>query len=305
MRVIGIDLAWAEGNSAKAANETGLVALDPSGVVVDAGWAVGNQEVLEWVARLATPDTLLAVDAPLVVTNDQRQRLCERQVGQRYGRWKVSANSTNLRSPRLAGVRLLQSLQALHWKYDPGLAGPCTEGRWVCEVYPYTTLVGAQELGYDEQRPGYKRKPPHLRVADFRPQRAAVCDDLLQRMSRLQDADPPLDLASHSVTRQLFQKPSPTKDSEYKHREDLIDAALCAWTGALWLRHGPSRCQLLGADDEGTPRATIIAPARPEQRPVQTAPACLASPRRTALGLSCTQEGGTPGSAMVSLTPRL
>jgi hypothetical protein len=48
------------------------------------------------------------VDASLVVRNAGGQRRCETQVGQRYGYAKVSANSTNLASPRLAGVRLLR-----------------------------------------------------------------------------------------------------------------------------------------------------------------------------------------------------
>jgi hypothetical protein len=34
----------------------------------------------------------------------------------------------------------------------------------------------------------------------------------------------------------------------------------------LWMRHGLQRCQVLGSTDIGTPRATIIAPARPAQR---------------------------------------
>jgi predicted RNase H-like nuclease len=49
----------------------------------------------------------MAVDAPLVVRNESGQRPCETQVGQRYGRWRVSANTTNSHSPRLAGVRFL------------------------------------------------------------------------------------------------------------------------------------------------------------------------------------------------------
>jgi predicted RNase H-like nuclease len=58
-------------------------------------------------------------------------------------------------------------------------------------------------------------------------------------------ADLPLRLDSHPVTRQLVVEPSPLNDTAYKHREDLIDALLCAWTAALWSRHGhrtlPSR----------------------------------------------------------------
>jgi predicted RNase H-like nuclease len=81
-------------------------------------------------------------------------------------------------------------------------------------------------------------------------------------------ADPPLRLDSHPVTRQLAAEPSPLTDAAYKHREDLIDALLCAWTAALWSRHGTDRCQILSPPPKGAtePTATIIAPARPKQR---------------------------------------
>ena len=87
-------------------------------------------------------------------------------------------------------------------------------------------------------------------------------------MTRLADADPPLRLDSHPITGQLAAEPSPLNDAAYKHREDLIDALLCAWTAAVWTRHGTDRCQILGpsGSDTAEPAATIIAPARPEQR---------------------------------------
>jgi predicted RNase H-like nuclease len=69
----------------------------------------------------------------------------------------------------------------------------------------------------------------------------------------------------------LRDEPSPQGNREYKHREDLIDALLCAWTASLWLRHGFARCQVLGvsgAADEAA--ATIVAPARPEQRRIES-----------------------------------
>jgi predicted RNase H-like nuclease len=138
----------------------------------------------------------------------------------------------------------------------------------VSECYPYTTLVGAAELGYDRQRPRYKRRPPGLPAARWRPERAANCDTLIGRLARLASADPPLRLDTHPLTRRLAAEPSPVSDAAYKHREDLIDALLCAWTASRWARHGLHRCQVLGpAPCAGAgPAATIIAPARPEQR---------------------------------------
>jgi predicted RNase H-like nuclease len=203
-----------------------------------------------------------------VVTNAAGQRPCETQVGQRYGRWKVSASTTNTGSPRLAGVALRQQLEACGWTYSDGAAGPPADGRAVSECYPYTTLVGAHELGYDRERPRYKRKPPQTPAAQWRTERAATCDDLIARLGRLAAADPPLLFQSHAVSRELTDEPSPVTDTAYKHREDLIDALLCAWTAALWARHGLARCQVLGlATLPGSgDAATIIAPARPERR---------------------------------------
>jgi predicted RNase H-like nuclease len=267
VRALGVDLAWADG---AIPNETGVAALDPDGSIVAAGWTVGVQGALDWIERHAPADATVFVDAPLLVLNGAGQRLCETQVGRCYGRWSVSANSTHCASPRLAGVRLRERLEAAGWRYEDGTMGPARRGRTVSECYPYTTLVGAPELGYEVERPRYKRQPRRAPVATWRPRRAAACDELVGRIAGLRSADPPMDLRSHPVTAALLDEPSPIDDRTYKHREDLIDACLAAWTAALWWRHGTRRCQVLGAEDvladAREARATIIAPARPEQR---------------------------------------
>jgi predicted RNase H-like nuclease len=86
-------------------------------------------------------------------------------------------------------------------------------------------------------------------------------------MATLVDADPPLILNSHPETRDLLATSSPLEDRPYKHREDLLDAALCAWTASLWARWGTERCQVLGEQQvDSAKAATIIAPARQQQR---------------------------------------
>lgn len=268
-RYLGVDLAWREDRADLPANETGVVAIDSRGRVLDADWTHGVEETIAWAnATAGSCDAIMFVDAPLVIRNDAGQRLCETQVGQRYGRWKVSANTTNTRSPRQAGVRFLRIAEQADWRYSDGGHGPETDGWIVSETYPYTTLVGAWEFGYDTERPRYKRKPPRFPVRQWRIERAANCDILINRLNQLAVADPPLLLESCPVTGRLAQEQSPVDDSAYKHREDLIDALLCAWTASLWARHGLDRCQVLGlsALPASNPIATIIAPARPEQR---------------------------------------
>lgn len=268
-RFLGVDLAWGEGGPGRPANETGVVAIDADGRVLDAGWRRGVEATSVWAAEIAGDEpALMFVDAPLVVANPTGQRLCDTQVGQRYGRWRVSANTVNAASRSLAGVALRRRLENSGWRCSDGSEGPPGDAQTFSECYPYTTLVGAAELGYDTERPRYKRKPVRLPAASWRPARAAACDELIKRLDALTTADPPLNLRSHPVTRKLLEEPSPLNDKDYKHREDLIDAALCAWTAALWARHGTARCQVLGLPtlDAAVPAATIIAPARPGQR---------------------------------------
>jgi predicted RNase H-like nuclease len=271
MNFLGVDLAWDAGSRAKTPGDTGVVALDASGRIVDATWTVGVADTVAWVGRQADADALMFVDAPLVVLNDAGQRPCERQVGQRYGRWKVAANSTNLGSKSLAGVRLLEAVEAAGWRYSSGAAGPPVSGRVVSECYPYTTIVGAPALGYVSARPTYKRRPRAVLTADWPHVRGQVCDELIRRVAALSTFKPPIDLRSHPETRRLIDEPSPKAGAAYKRREDLLDAAICAWTAAYWHRHGFMACQVLGLDagseDEQAP--TIIAPARNEQRRVE------------------------------------
>lgn len=270
---LGVDLAWGLGTERRAANETGLAALDEHGNVLDAGWARGVDAVTEWVVEHLGPRTLIGVDASLVVTNPTGIREAERQVGQRYGRWKVAANPTNLASAASAGARLLDRLTALGVGYVSDTAGMHARTTPVLfECYPYTTLVGVEELGYDDERPRYKRLDTRIAPATARARRAEAFDDLVRRL-RETPLDPPLALDSHPLTAALAD-PSVLHGPTHKHREDLLDGVLCAWTAAFWDRHGDQRVQVLGGDtglpsdpvDEAGRKPVVVAPARESQR---------------------------------------
>jgi predicted RNase H-like nuclease len=104
----GVDLAW---NEAKP-KETGLVVLDESGRVRAADWRLGIAAAADWIEEHAEDETLVFIDAPLVVTNPAgTQRTCEWHVGKCYGSAKVSANSTHIEKERLGGVTLRKELE--------------------------------------------------------------------------------------------------------------------------------------------------------------------------------------------------
>ncbi|WP_439691154.1 DUF429 domain-containing protein [Curtobacterium sp. SP.BCo] len=270
---LGVDLAWGLGSERKPANETGLVAMDADGTIVDAGWARGVDAVTDWIVAHLGPRSLVAVDASLVVTNPTGIREAERQVGQRYGRWKVAANPTNLASAASAGARLLDRLTDLGVGYVSSTAAMRERtGPVAFECYPYTTLVGVEELGYDDERPRYKRLDLRVPAAVARQRRAEAFDELVRRI-RETPLDPPLHLDSHALTAELAVL-SGIHGPTHKHREDLLDGALCAWTAAFWERHGDQRVQILGGDpslpsdpvDTAGRRPAVVAPARPSQR---------------------------------------
>jgi hypothetical protein len=90
MRFLGIDLAWGEGSEVKPAHDSGVVALDQSGEVADAGWTSGLAPTQAWIEEFAQADTLLFIDAPLIVNNPS---------GSACARRKLAAATDGGRSP--------------------------------------------------------------------------------------------------------------------------------------------------------------------------------------------------------------
>jgi predicted RNase H-like nuclease len=261
MRILGIDLAWGASRGHKLANETGVVAIEDDGRIVDAGWQRGIENVIAWMNEHGSGDVWGMIDAPLVIPNAEGQRLCENEVGRCYGANKVSANSTNRGSLCKEGEQLCEQLKAHGWHYNDGRLGPKTNGRILYEVYPYTFLVGVEELEYKE-RPVYKRKPKGMKSGEFYRKRARTFSELVQKLNDLKFNEVGIDLSSNKQTNELFDMSEALKKSDYKHKEDLLDAVICAWTGLLWLKFGTKRCQVLGSNDT----ATIIGPMNGAQR---------------------------------------
>jgi hypothetical protein len=116
-RFLGVDLAWGEGKGDRVPNETGYAVLDEAGQILEAGWTRGVEETADWLLSAATPGSVTAIDAPLVVTNPSGMRECEREVGRAYGRWQVSANASNTAMGWQAGVALRSVLEEAGFIY--------------------------------------------------------------------------------------------------------------------------------------------------------------------------------------------
>ena len=269
---IGIDLAWAD-ESRRKANESGIVMFDPAGDVAAADWTIGIDETMAWLDGHAPADALLSVDAPLVVNNEAGTAPLREGGGSALRALEGLGQLDQLQvpPPRRSGTPWQSCSTRLDVPRRDGRSarGP---GRFVSECYPYRTIVGAYELGYDDERPRYKRKPRRMSMAEFRPLRNAECDEFIRRMALLRDADPPMDLLTHPETRRLVVERSLERPNDCKHREDLLDAALCAWTAALWTRWGR-----IAVSDPRTRRDSHQSPAGDHHR-ASTAGAASSGP---------------------------
>ncbi len=67
----------------------------------------------------------------------------------------VLFDQSGLTAPRRC--QIARAARGPGWRYDDGRDGPPTVGRVVSECYPYTAIVGAEELRFDVERPQYKR----------------------------------------------------------------------------------------------------------------------------------------------------
>lgn len=92
---IGIDFAWQSER-----NPTGIAVArkdEVGGVVVEVFPGVyGLDAITEIVKRNATANTVVAVDAPLIIRNRVGRRPCESEISRRFSTRHASAHSSNL-----------------------------------------------------------------------------------------------------------------------------------------------------------------------------------------------------------------
>jgi predicted RNase H-like nuclease len=223
--------------------------LDPGGVVVDEGWATGDEELSGFLAAHDRDGAVVALDAPLVVTNPAgTRRGCEGELQRRYGRVGAGPYPTNL---GLLGGRV-RAMELVRRSGRPYVTVPRDPGRrtgwWAVEVFPAPALV---ELGGLERAVRYKKGPPEARRAGL-----AVVAGIL---GRLAGADPPLRLDPAGVLARELGRLGGLRGVGLKAVEDLADAHVCAYLGLWWWAHGPAATLVAGDDRTGA----ILVPRPP------------------------------------------
>ncbi len=240
MYFVGVDLAWGQ------RNPTGVAVLDGAGVLVHVGAAGADDDVLAQLAPYTVGPCVVAIDAPLVVTNPSGTRPCETALNRDFRRFDAGAHPANTGLAWFAdGGRGAGLCRALELDLDPRSPSP----RRALEVYPHAAAVVL--FGLDRTLK-YKQKQGR----EF-----ASLQSELTRFVGLIETLPELALTSHPDWRRLTAAVrTATRKSELRRAEDPIDAVLCAYV-ARFATERPGDVTIYGEPATGcivTPKISTI-----------------------------------------------
>jgi predicted RNase H-like nuclease len=139
---IGLDMAWRiDGNhSGIAVMEGDELKVRLTEVSAD---VTSMAAVVDFVSNRSPPDTVVAIDASLIVKNATGQRPCEKLISSRFGKYGASRHTSNLGRPyAMTGMKLVKELEKNGFVHDFHLGNVKQRSRkWVFEVYPHPAMV--------------------------------------------------------------------------------------------------------------------------------------------------------------------
>jgi predicted RNase H-like nuclease len=182
-------------------------------------------------------DVVVAIDAPVLVSNATGQRACEREVGVLFSANRAGAHPSNLGRPHMNPTRASRLAAEHGWATDPAIRPRAGQATCI-EVYPHPAMVVI--FGLDRVIP-YKNK----RGRGFDDLKVAHTT-LLAHLERC--CGKQLNLAeSPDWARLRAGVAGATRKVDLRVVEDQADAVLCAHLAWLWARH-PDRMMVLPAD---------------------------------------------------------
>ena len=245
---IGVDLAWG------TKRPTGLAVLDESGRLVHVETVRTDEEILAALSSYVENDCLVAIDAPLIVTNATGNRPAEAALNQDFAKFDAGAHPSNTGKPEFSGTPRGAALcQALGLDMNPRSG----RARRAIEVYPHPATIALFGIGRTLK---YKQKPGR----DLDMLRAELLA-LMGFLEGLAEADPPLHLGADvtdngtawSALRVAVE--TATRKSELRVVEDQVDAVVCAYV-ALFVARRPEATTTYGDVETGY----IVTPTLPE-----------------------------------------
>lgn len=246
---IGLDLAWSPRN-----NSAG-VALQGEGPC--ARWVAhcerlgSDEDIVAFVGEASGEGpALVAIDAPLIVPNEEGARPVDREITRLYGRYGAGCYPANRQriGGGIRGEKIVAALERYGFIQDPHIQRLCTT-RCVFEVYPHPATITLFHLDRTLQ---YKPRPH--RTLESRRGELARLRELLRGL----DSRVPAALMDKQVMNRAMES---LAGSALKRYEDLLDAALCAYIAYYAWYWGPAGYQVYGDTTCGyilVPRALFL-----------------------------------------------
>lgn len=252
---IGIDMAWnIDGRHSGLALMKGDA--DQVGLTCSPTGANSLEGIVDFVRQHSSADTVVAIDASLVVKNKTGQRPCETAIGRTFGRNHASCHSSNLSRPHATtGMRLVEELEKIGFQHDFDIDQEKTRpGKWVIEVYPHPAMIRLFGL---ERIISYKKGSAA--------QRRTGLKTVASHLRKLADGGHGLAM-SPFFAELLDRDVEACRGRNLKHYEDLLDAVFCAYLAWHCWRWGAERNDLFGTLAEGyivVPKARGLAELAP------------------------------------------
>jgi predicted RNase H-like nuclease len=241
VRIVGVDLAWAE------RNRTGLCLVE-AGCVVDSAVAGDDEEIIDWIEERAASELVVAFDAPLVVRNRDGCRGCERVIAATWGRAHAGCHPANRRRPWFRdGGRARRLARRLRLTPDPA-AIAARPTRVAIEVYPHTALVSLFRLPVVLKYKAGRRRVDGVSTPRTVDDRRQEFRRLLNCLLALTDRTPSLVVTTSAGWRRLVAGVDRAKTgADLDIVEDELDAYVCAYVGLHYRRwHGTRDCAVIG-----------------------------------------------------------
>jgi predicted RNase H-like nuclease len=238
---VGVDVAW----GVRAG--TGVCTIDESGTVLASARLATTDSIDRWISDRATDAVIVAVDAPLVVTNLHGGRTCDRMETRCFGARHAGAHACNRSMPHFAnGGRAAHLADLLKLDTDPWIERSEPTRRMI-EVYPHPAIVSLFGLATTIK---YKAKRGRTLEA-----RRACFDGFIGRLSSLADATPPLQLhagpGGARFAGLVDGVAAATTGAALDRLEDELDAYVCAYVALYYWYWGAERCHVFTGDDGG------------------------------------------------------
>ncbi len=240
MFFIGIDLAWSEKNS------SGVAILEGSrdkAEFVSANICKSDEDIIEYIVKtIGEEGGFIAIDAPLIVPNEDGRRIAEKLVGFLFRKYDAGAHPTNRRrlsqwSGKIRGEEIATKLKKVGFVHSPHIK-KFEKTRKFFEVFPHPSMVVIFNL---DKILKYKAKPK--RDYEFRWNEFKKYQIFLKS---LKGKNPSLSLPEE-ITEKNVKK---LRAHALKAYEDILDAIFCAYI-AYYCWFNPENCAALGSMKEG------------------------------------------------------